>query len=147
MPFVTGCLLFDAPASALNNAGADEGAKTDNAIIVKRISTPEGPYPYVSAQAVRFWIRNSLELSSEKWKAAPVRREGKIAYTDADPIEYWDDDLFGYMRAPSKKADAAKDASASPLEKDREITRVSPFRVSTFVSISPSRPVVDFGTM
>jgi CRISPR-associated protein Cst2 len=96
---------------------------------------------------VRFWIRTSLELSYEKWKAAPVRREGKIAYTDADPLNYWDDDLFGYMRAPSKKTDAAKDLKASPLEKDREITRVSPFRVSTFVSISPSRPVTDFGTM
>lgn len=147
MPFVTGSLVLDAPASALNNAGAAEGAKTDNAIMVKRISTPEGPYPYVSAQAVRFWIRTSLELNNEKWKASPVRREGKIAYTDADPLNYWDDDLFGYMRAPSKKTDAAKDVKASPLEKDREITRVSPFRVSTFVSISPSRPVTDFGTM
>jgi CRISPR-associated protein Cst2 len=147
MPFVTGSLVLDAPASALNNAGAADGAKTDNAIIVKRIPSPEGRYPYVSAQAVRFWIRTSLELNNEKWKAAPVRREGKIAYTDADPLNYWDDDLFGYMRAPSKKTDAAKDVKASPLEKDREITRVSPFRVSTFVSISPSQPVTDFGTM
>lgn len=147
MPFVTGSLVLDAPASALNNAGAAEGAKTDNAIVVKRISTPEGPYPYVSAQAIRFWIRTSLELTNENWRAAPVRREGKIAYTDADPISYWDDDLFGYMRAPSKKTDATKELKASPLEKDREITRVSPFRVSTFVSISPSRPITDFGTM
>jgi CRISPR-associated protein Cst2 len=76
-----------------------------------------------------------------------VRREGKIAYTDAEPITYWDDDLFGYMRAPSKKTDAAKDVSASPLEKDREITRVSPFRVSTFVSVAPAQIVSDFGTM
>ncbi len=147
MPFVTGSLLLDAPAAALNNAGAAEGAKTDNAIAVKRISTPEGLYPYVSAQAVRYWIRTSLESSVHRWKAAPVWREGKIAYTDAVPIQYWDDDLFGYMRAPSKKTDAAKDQRASPLEKDREITRVSPFRVSTFISISPARPVSDFGTM
>jgi len=147
MAFVTGCLVLDAPASALNNAGADEGARTDNAIVVKKISTPDGPHPYVSAQAVRYWIRTNLELNEPRWNAAPVRREGKIAYTDANPIEFWDDDLFGYMRAPSKKSDAAKDEKASPLEKDREITRVSPFRVSTFVSISPSRPVTDFGTM
>ena len=147
MAFVTGCLVLDAPASALNNAGADEGARTDNAIVVKKISTPDGPHPYVSAQAVRYWIRTNLELNEPRWNAAPVRRQGKIAYTDANPIEFWDDDLFGYMRAPSKKSDAAKDEKASPLEKDREITRVSPFRVSTFVSISPSRPVTDFGTM
>ena len=147
MAYITGCLVLDAPASALNNAGPDEGARTDNAIVVKKIRTPDGPHPYVSAQAVRYWIRTNLELNEPRWKAAPVRREGKIAYTDANPIEFWDDDLFGYMRAPSKKTDAAKDDQASLLEKDREITRVSPFRVSTFVSISPAQPVTDFGTM
>ena len=148
MAFITGCMILDAPASALNNAGADAGAKTDNQIVVKKIRLPNGgAHAYVSAQAVRYWIRTNLELNEPKWKSAPVRREGKIAYTDAEPITYWDDDLFGYMRAPSKRADAAKDASASPLEKDREITRVSPFRVSTFVSVAPAQIVSDFGTM
>jgi CRISPR-associated protein Cst2 len=147
MPFVTGSLVLDAPASALNNAGADAGARTDNVIVVKKIRTPAGEHPYVSAQAVRYWIRTNLEVNEPRWKAAPVRREDKIAYTDAEPIDYWDDDLFGYMRAPSKRADAVKDVSASPLEKDREITRVSPFRVSTFVSIAPTRIVTDYGTM
>lgn len=147
MAFVTGSVLLDAPASALNNAGADAGARTDNAIVVKKIRTPRGEHAYVSAQAVRYWIRTNLEVNEPRWKAAPVRREGKIAYTDAEPIEYWDDDLFGYMRAPSKRADATKDVGASPLEKDREITRVSPFRVSTFVSIAPCPIVTDFGTM
>jgi CRISPR-associated protein Cst2 len=148
MPFITGCIVLDAPASALNNAGADAGAKTDNQIVVKKIRLPNGgAHAYVSAQAVRYWIRTNLELNEPKWKAAPVRREGKIAYTDAEPITYWDDDLFGYMRAPSKKADATKDGGASPLEKDREITRVSPFRVSTFVSVAPAQIVSDFGTM
>lgn len=147
MAFVTGSLVLDAPASALNNAGADAGAKTDNAVVVKKIRTLSGQHAYVSAQAVRYWIRTNLEINEPRWKAAPVRREGKIAYTDAEPIQYWDDDLFGYMRAPSKKADAARDAAASPLEKDREITRVSPFRVSTFVSVAPAAIETDFGTM
>lgn len=147
MAFVTGLLVIDAPASALNNAGADPRAATDNTIVVKKIRTPEGSRPYVSAQAFRYWLRNTLEQNFEQWVAAPVFREGKIAYTDADPIKNWDDDLFGYMRAPSKKADAAKDVNATPLEKGREITRVSPFRVSTLVAISPSPIINDFGTM
>jgi CRISPR-associated protein Cst2 len=147
MAFVTGAVVLDAPASALNNAGQEAGATTDNAIVVKKIRTPNGVHAYVSAQAVRYWIRTSLETNEPKWKAAPVHREGKIAYTDAEPIEYWDDDLFGYMRAPSKKTDAAKAAGAGPLEKDREITRISPFRVGTFVSIAPASIVSDFGTM
>ncbi len=147
MAYITGMLLIDAPASALNNAGQERGAKTDNIVVVKKIRTPSGLYPYVSAQAVRYWIRTTLERSGGKWVAAPVFREGKIAYPDADPIKNWDDDLFGYMRAPSKRAEAEKDVNATPLEKDREITRVSPFRVSTMVSVAPSPIVDDFGTM
>jgi CRISPR-associated protein Cst2 len=147
MAYVTGLMLVDAPASALNNAGQERGARTDNVIVVKKIRTPNGTYPYVSAQALRYWIRTTLERSGAKWVTSPVYREGKIAYPAADPIEYWDDDLFGYMRAPSKKADATKDAKASPLEQDREITRVSPFRVGTMVAVAPSPIVGDFGTM
>jgi CRISPR-associated protein Cst2 len=52
MAFMTGMMLIEAPASALNNAGQEEGARTDNTIAVKRIRTRAGDYPYVSAQAV-----------------------------------------------------------------------------------------------
>ena len=148
MPFITSSILLDAPASALNNAGSEPGARTDNTIAVKKLQASDGRYyVYVSAQAFRYWVRTNLEINEPNWKAAPVRREGKIAYTDSDPIEYWDDDLFGYMRAPSKRADAVRDTGASPLEKEREITRVSPLRISTFTSVSPVRVVDDFGTM
>ncbi len=153
MAFLTGCLILDAPASALNNAGADAGARTDNTIAVKKIRVGRAEYPYVSAQAVRYWIRAGLEAQGDPWRAAPVFREGKIAYTDANPIDYWDDDLFGYMRAPSKAKDARKpiDEGATlqptPVEKDTELTRVSPLRVSTFVAISPGGVASDFGTM
>ncbi len=154
MAFLTGMLLLDAPASALNNAGAEEGAKTDNTIAVKKIRAHDGVYPYVSAQSFRFWLRTTLEHSDLGWKAAPVFREKKIAFSESNPISNWDDDLFGYMRAQSKKGDDAekkdnqdKTKGAMPLEKDREITRVSPFRVSTFVAVGPSTIVDDFGTM
>lgn len=147
MAYLTGIMLVDAPASALNNAGQERGARTDNVVVVKKIRTPGGVYPYVSAQAVRYWVRTTLDRTQEAWRASPVFREGKIAYTAANPIEFCDDDLFGYMRAPSKRTDAVKDAKATPLEKDREITRVSPFRVGTMVAVAPSPIVEDFGTM
>lgn len=154
MAYLTGLLLLDAPASALNNAGAEAGAKTDNTIAVKKIRAHDGAYPYVSAQAFRFWLRTTLEHSGLGWKAAPVFREKKIAFSESDPISNWDDDLFGYMRAQSKRGDEEekkknkeKTEAAMPLEKDREITRVSPFRVSTFVSVGPATIVSDFGTM
>jgi len=152
MSFVSGLMLIDAPASALNNLGNIPGARTDNTVGVKMIRTREGAYPYVSAQAFRYWLRTTLEHSNLGWQAAPTYREKKVAYTDANPILWWDDDLFGYMRAPSKKTDAveAREADSSRVDETPTVdtvTRVSPFRVSTLVSIAPGNITEDFGTM
>lgn len=152
MAYVTGLIVIEAPASALNNSGANRDSRTHNAVATKFISTPDGRYPYVSAQAYRSWLRRMLELGRGGWISAPVFREGKVAYTDANPIEFWDDDLFGYMRAPAR----ARSASSTPsgeaargtlLEPKREVTRSSPFRVGTFVSIGPVAIVEDYGVM
>lgn len=152
MAHLTGVWLIDAPASALNNMGALPGERTDNKIGVKQIrGLRAGAFPYVSSQAFRYWLRSSLERHVPRWQSAPIFREQKIAYTDANPILYWDDDLFGYMRAPSKRAEAQKAradaarADETPLE--AEITRISPFKVGTLVSIGPVTPTDDFGVM
>jgi CRISPR-associated protein Cst2 len=152
MTYVTGLFLIDANASALNNLGAIEGERYDNSTGVKVIRANDGAYPYVSAQAFRYWLRQTLQQGSLGWKAAPIYREEKVAYTDANPIEWWDDDLFGYMRAPSKResAKAKREADlsrAGETETRDTITRASPFRVSTLVSIAPLRPTNDFGVM
>jgi CRISPR-associated protein Cst2 len=152
MAFVTGLYLIDAPASALNNLGTIEGERYDNSTGVKVIRSGSDFYPYVSAQAFRYWLRQTLARIAPQWKAAPVYREEKIAYTDANPIEYWDDDLFGYMRAPSTKESAKAKREADETRKNETptkdtITRVAPFRVSTLVSIAPTRPTSDFGVM
>jgi len=152
MSFVTGLMLIDAPASALNNLGSIPGARTDNTVGVKLIRAKDGAYPYVSAQAFRYWLRTTLENNDLGWKAAPIYREKKVAYTDANPILYWDDDLFGYMRAPSKRTDAVKAREADESRVGETpttdtVTRVSPFRVSTLISIGPVSVTEDFGTM
>lgn len=152
MAFVTGLLLIDAPASALNNLGSIPGEREDNTVGVKVIRTKDGQYPYVSAQAYRYWLRSTLDSRVASWKSAPIYREEKVAYTDANPMLYWDDDLFGYMRAPSKretaKAQRAADTSrAGETETTDTITRAAPFRVSTLVSIAPVNITSDFGTM
>jgi len=152
MAFVTGLLLIDAPASALNNLGQIEGERFENSTGVKVIKAKDGQYPYVSAQAFRYWLRTTLEQANLGWKAAPVYREEKVAYTDANPITWWDDDLFGYMRAPSKRASAAAaraadESRAGETETKDTVTRVAPFRVSTLVSIAPVTPTSDWGVM
>lgn len=153
MAFIAGILMLDAPASALNNSNRAADADYDNEVGVKMIRTKDGDLPYVSAQSFRFWLRSTLEQQPD-WAAytAPIFRENKVAYTDANPLKWWDDDLFGYMRAESKKTSAkeakAEDASrASETETKTSITRTSPFRMSTLVSIAPVRIVKDFGTM
>ncbi len=156
MAFVTGLALLDAPASALNNSGNSiPGSRTDNSVAVKFISTRNGAYPYVSAQAYRAWLRQSVINAmggTEGWQSSPIFREEKVAYTDANPIIYWDDDLMGYMRAPSKKAAAvakreANNELATATPTSETVTRVSPFRVGTLVSLGPVNITNDFGVM
>lgn len=152
MTYVTGLFLIDANASALNNLGAIEGERFENSTGVKVIRASDGIYPYVSAQSFRYWLRETLQQAKSSWKAAPIYREEKVAYPDANPIKWWDDDLFGYMRAPSKResAKARREADVSragETETKDTITRASPFRVSTLVSIAPVRPTNDFGVL
>lgn len=134
MAFITGLMLIDAPASALNNSNEKGGNQETQ---VKRINVRgQGVYVYVSAQAKRYWLRNTLAAYfSNEWLASPVytAEAGKKqqAYTAGDPITYADDDLFGYMRAT----------------KDETVTRVSPLRTSTLVSLMPASVVDDFGVM
>jgi CRISPR-associated protein Cst2 len=139
MAFATGLLLIDAPASALNNLGNIPGERLENTSGVKVIRTREGlTYPYVSAQAFRYWLRTTAEKRVEGWKASPITRGKEIAYTDAHPQIWWDDDLFGYMRAPKNQPQT---------NKVEPITRISPFRVSTLVSLAPVSITDDFGVM
>ncbi|XWX03067.1 type I-B CRISPR-associated protein Cas7/Cst2/DevR [Aggregatilineales bacterium SYSU G02658] len=130
MSFVTGYLALYAPASALNN-----GKGEDNTGQVKAIRHGRGEYPYATAQALRYWTRETAAQLVPQWQAAPIYRSGagkrQQSFTEGDPIRYWDDDLFGYMRA----------------EKEGTFTRLAPFRVATLVSVAPVEIVRDFGVM
>jgi CRISPR-associated protein Cst2 len=159
MSHLSGALLIDRPASALNNFGSQipmtqPERRYDNWSTVKYVRTREGIWPYVSAQAFRFWLRDSLK-EVPGWTPAPIFREEKIAYTDANPIEFAEDDLFGYMRAPGSAKEVEKewtDKGMTTQEKDGKnfvtLTRLSPFKMSTLVSIAPLKELgFDYGTM
>jgi CRISPR-associated protein Cst2 len=67
-------------------------------------------------------------------------------------LRYWDDDLLGYMRAASKKESAREKKQADTTRgnetpTEETLTRVSPLRVSTLVSVAPVTPTDDFGVM
>ncbi len=97
-----GYYLIDVDVVALNNAGKSTLSNFDNAVATKSISKNGRIYPYVSGQAVRNWWRNGLQKVCN-WTLSPVDREDKIAFTRANPLEYADDDVFGYMRAASEE--------------------------------------------
>ena len=137
--------------------GQVEGAATENQVAVKNIQRAGQNYPYVSAQALRYWWRNALE-AERGWEMSPIEREKKIAFTQAKPWQYADDDVFGYMRAQAewvadvdkKTGEPKRDPSGEPiLKKGKNITltRNSPLKCSPLVSVISQRPTRDFGTM
>jgi len=142
MKTIVGFMAIDAPASALNNAGAEPGAATENTVAIKKITTRYGVFPYVSAQAVRYWWRQTLQMKFS-WNMSPITREAKNAFTEANPFTYPDDDLFGYMVA--KKIEVEE--KGKKKSKNVTVTRISPLKNSPLVSVSPVKIVDDFGVM
>ena len=137
---INGFMLVDAPWSALNNAGMDAGERTDNAVKVKVIRKGRDVYPYVSGQAFRYWWRETL-AQKFSWNLSPIERVAKVAYTSANPIEYDDDDMFGYMRA------AKEEDEGTGKKVNVTVTRISPLKNSPLLSVYPQNPTDDFGVM
>ncbi|MBT2207244.1 type I-B CRISPR-associated protein Cas7/Cst2/DevR [Actinomadura sp. NEAU-AAG7] len=134
MTFLVGQQVLQIKAGAPNN-----GRGEDNRGMVKKFSTGRGDrYPYVSAQAGRRWLRDSLPAGEP---TSPVIRSGEgkkqQAYTRGRPDLYLDDDLFGYMIA----------VRADEAGRSQTFMRDTVLATGTLVSVVPSNPVMDFGTM
>lgn len=127
MTYLTGKIALDVTAGAPNNGRGD-----NNVGLVKKLWVGRDAYPYVSAQAFRRWVRDSLPAGEPR---SPVTREGQgkkqQAYTSGRPDLYLDDDLFGYMVAV----------------KGENFQRDTVLATGTLVSVAPRRPELDFGTM
>jgi CRISPR-associated protein Cst2 len=135
-----GFILIDVDVAALNNAGKSTTSNFDNAVATKTIRKNGQKYAYVSGQAWRYWWRDTLQKQLG-WKLSPVIRESKVAFTEADPIEYADDDIFGYMRAAKaeildENGEVVKDNKGNPKTENVTVTRVSPLKNSAIVSVS-----------
>ena len=134
MTYLAGKIVLAVTAGAPNN-----GAGSGTTAPVKKATVRGRTYPYVSAQAFRRWLRETMVVRGSI--PSPTSRVGKAegkaqkATTDADPAQYADDDLFGYMKATAKS-----DNEATTL-------RDSPFMVGTFLSVEPVRMAEDFGVM
>lgn len=142
---VQGFILIDVNGVALNNAGTVQQAGIGNKTVTKKIFKNGLSYTYVSGQAWRYWWRDALQTEFG-WKMSPIIKvDGKSqVYTAADPIQYDDDDIFGYMRALKEveideNGVSKKDKNGKEKEKDATVTRVSPLKNSVIVSVASTK--------
>ena len=134
---ITGALLIDATAAFLNGAGLGSG-EDKNKVIPKtfreKVNGRTEEVPYVSAQSWRRWLRNTANEENVKWEPSELRgikesEKGstiKIA-TELNPIDFPEDDLFGYMKSGKKD--------------EESIQRTSPFKTSILKGIRNMRVI------
>ncbi|GGO95991.1 type I-B CRISPR-associated protein Cas7/Cst2/DevR [Wenjunlia tyrosinilytica] len=138
MTFLVGQSIIQVKAGAPNN-----GRGEDNRGMVKQFKIGQQVFPYVSAQAARRWLRESLPAGEQ---TSPVVRSGEgkkqQAYTHGRPDQYLDDDLFGYMIAVKAETEG-KGRKSEPKTFMRDTVLAS----GTLVAVAPNKPVTDFGTM
>ncbi len=149
-----GFILIDVDVAALNNAGTVSQAGTENRVETKKIVKNGQTYVYVSGQAWRYWWRDTLQKNLN-WKLSPVTKLEKqnVVYTEANPVEYDDDDIFGYMRA-AKEGVINEDGTPKinpktkkQEEKDATVTRISPLKNSALISVGSVRVAKNFASM
>ncbi|NOZ33840.1 MAG: type I-B CRISPR-associated protein Cas7/Cst2/DevR [Chlorobi bacterium] len=146
-----GFVLLDVDVVALNNAGKSNSTKFDNAVATKKIFKNGKSYVYVSGQAWRYWWRDSLQRNLG-WEVSLITRDKKIAFTNANPIKFPDDDVFGYMKAAK---DVIRDIDGNPVldSKGKEktenvtVTRISPLKNTAIVSVASVRPEENWSSM
>lgn len=131
---ITGALLIDATAAFLNGAGLGVG-EDKNKVIPKtfkeKVNGRTEEVPYVSAQSWRRWLRNTTN-EENNWQPSELKgikesEKGsttKIA-TELNPVDFPEDDLFGYMKSGSKD--------------EESIQRTSPFKTSILKGIKNMR--------
>ncbi|MET7426952.1 type I-B CRISPR-associated protein Cas7/Cst2/DevR [Dactylosporangium sp. NPDC005555] len=133
MTYLVGKLVLGVVAGAPNN-----GLGEDNVARAKQMRIGRDTYPYVSAQAFRRWLRDSMPADEPR---SEVTRSGsgakQQAYTAGRPDKFIDDDVFGYMVAIKKE----KDQPSGTCQRDTVLA------TGTFVAVAPRRPTQDFGTM
>lgn len=151
---VAGTFLIHADASFLNGAGLGEG-ENRNVTIPKTLRDQKDDVPYVSSQAWKRWLRNTL-IDETEWEASELvsikksekESTSKIA-GKLDPVRYPEDDLFGYMRAQEGQGKASKQGApdeegteeeeeekvSSKAPKTKALVRSSPFSASLLVSV------------
>lgn len=110
LKYIAGTFLIQANEAFLNGGSAGGAGSEEQNIVMPKFMWVNGKQvPYVSSQAWKHWFRNTL-IQETNWPASELRAIGwndkgntsKIAGM-LNPIEYPEDDIFGYMFASAKE--------------------------------------------
>jgi len=150
---VTGTFLVEASASFLNGAGLGDG-ENRNVTLPKTFRDGKDKVPYVSSQAWKRWLRNTL-IEETNWPASVLRpidlsakgTTNKIG-GEFNPVDFPEDDIFGYMRTEGKQkrqpdeedneSDESETTERKNGKKVKPLIRASPFSASILCSIRKS---------
>ncbi len=142
---VAGTFLLQADAAFLNGAGLGEG-EDRNVTVPKTFRDGKNEVPYVSAQAWKRWLRNTF-VEETGWPASESKAIGwnpqgnvnKMA-AELNPVDFAEDDLFGYMRAEAGQGKRTTEEEEEGEEeiagsRTKSVMRASPFIASILVSL------------
>ncbi len=117
--------------------GSDK--EVDNINPIKKITLANGEeLPYVSSQALRRALRDRLEEMG--YELSPIQEASAkkgAPKTQIRPVDFIDDDLFGYMDAAPSKEEKGKGTS---------VVRTSPIRVESLVALTNYKGDLDYAT-
>jgi len=146
---IPGTFLIDAPGSFLNGSGISKGKEYKNYTKVKTfrdgVSKDGRTYfvPYVSAQALRRYWRDTVNREAG-WQASQIRalklnvkeHTSKIG-GEFNPVEFPEDDLFGYMRTVKEETEneVAVEDDEKKIFKVKNLKRTSPLSTSILMSL------------
>ncbi|RMG30456.1 MAG: hypothetical protein D6732_16200 [Methanobacteriota archaeon] len=132
---INGAFLIHAPGSFLNGAGLGSG-EDKNTSTVKSFWQNGKKVPYVSSQAWRRWLRNTL-IEETGWPKSEIEAIGwnndgstnKVA-GQLDPITYPEDDIFGYMFASGRDVNPRDERIKRDHIPEEQLVRPSTFKSS-----------------
>ncbi len=139
---LTGTFVIHADGAFLNGAGIGTGEDKNKSTV--KYYWKDKKIPYVSSQAWRRWLRNTLSEETgwplSRIEAIDVNKDGntnKVA-GQLNPIKYPEDDIFGYMFAAAKSDSKAKNDNKEDKRRlpEVQLIRTSPFKSSLLRGVS-----------
>jgi CRISPR-associated protein Cst2 len=133
MKFISSSVLIPINAGHFNSIGV-EGKKKSARASIKKFKIGGNSLPFISAQALRKYIRQYIELITQQpnYYDRLNRKITKKDYFIVDPIEYFEDDFLGYSHPLYKNPNI--DAKEQRL-KIASMNRRSPFLTTGLVGV------------